>query len=120
MTSQVNGLVVSVHFKEGQLVSKGDALIDIDSRTYRATLCRRKACLSAIRIFWLRQRWALNATRQRGRAMPLQSKFWMIRKSCVLQDEGTVKNDQGAVQFDQVQVEYCPLLPRSRDAWVCD
>ena len=37
ITSQVNGLVVAVHYKEGQRVSKGDPLIDIDPRPYRAT-----------------------------------------------------------------------------------
>ena len=45
ITSQVNGLVVAVHFKEGQLVSKGDPLIDIDSRTYRATLLQAQGSL---------------------------------------------------------------------------
>ncbi len=38
ITSQVNGLVVAVHYTEGQIVNKGDPLIDIDSRPYRATL----------------------------------------------------------------------------------
>ena len=32
ITSQVNGLVVAVGFKEGQLVRKGEPLIEIDSR----------------------------------------------------------------------------------------
>ena len=36
ITSEVTGLVVAVHYKEGQLVSKGDPLVDIDSRPYRA------------------------------------------------------------------------------------
>src|SRR6202041_3899193 len=36
ITSQVNGQVVAVHFTEGQRVRKGDPLIDIDSRPYRA------------------------------------------------------------------------------------
>jgi len=35
ITSQVNGLVTVVHYEEGQLVHKGDPLIDIDSRPYR-------------------------------------------------------------------------------------
>ena len=30
ITSQVNGLVVAVHFTEGQRVNKGDSLVDID------------------------------------------------------------------------------------------
>ena len=45
ITSQVNGLVVAVHYKEGQLVSKGDPLVDIDSRPYHATLLQAQGAL---------------------------------------------------------------------------
>src|SRR6202042_3347846 len=38
ITSQVNGVVTAVQFKEGQPVRKGDALTDIDPRPYPATL----------------------------------------------------------------------------------
>src|SRR3984885_10086476 len=38
ITSQVNGIVTAVLYKEGQPVRKGDALIDIDPRPYQATL----------------------------------------------------------------------------------
>ncbi len=38
ITSQVNGIVTAVHYREGQIVHKGDPLIEIDSRPYRATL----------------------------------------------------------------------------------
>ena len=45
ITSQVNGLVESVSFKEGQVAHKGDPLIDIDSRPYRATLLQAQGTL---------------------------------------------------------------------------
>jgi multidrug efflux system membrane fusion protein len=32
LTSQVNGVILAVHYKEGQIVHKGDPLMDIDSR----------------------------------------------------------------------------------------
>ena len=35
ITSQVTGLIIAVHYTEGQLVHKGDPLIDIDPRTLR-------------------------------------------------------------------------------------
>src|ERR1700685_3363459 len=38
ITSQVTGPVTEVHFKEGQLVHKGELLLEIDSRPFRATL----------------------------------------------------------------------------------
>ena len=45
ITSQVNGIVTAVHYKEGQIVSKGDPLIDIDPRTYEATLLQAQGTL---------------------------------------------------------------------------
>jgi multidrug efflux system membrane fusion protein len=41
----VDGLVDAVHYKEGQLVSKGDPLVDIDSRPYRANLLQAQGAL---------------------------------------------------------------------------
>ena len=45
MTSQVNGLVVAVHYTEGQRVSKGDPLVDIDPRPYQASLLQAQGAL---------------------------------------------------------------------------
>src|SRR5580698_5202561 len=45
ITSQVNGVVIAVRFKEGQQVSKGDALIDVDPRPYQATLLQAQGIL---------------------------------------------------------------------------
>src|SRR6516165_9184503 len=38
ITSQVNGLISSVHYKESEFVRRGDPLIDIDPRPYQALL----------------------------------------------------------------------------------
>src|ERR1700690_3379452 len=38
IVSQVTGQVVAVHFREGQLVTKSTALVDIDPRPFEATL----------------------------------------------------------------------------------
>src|ERR1700674_5524731 len=45
ITSQVNGIVTAVHYKEGQLVHKGEELLDIDARPYRATLLQAQGTL---------------------------------------------------------------------------
>ncbi|HEY2545181.1 MAG TPA: efflux RND transporter periplasmic adaptor subunit [Candidatus Acidoferrum sp.] len=106
ITSQVNGIVVAVHYTEGQIVKKGDPLIDIDPRTYEATLLQAKGTLerdenvlgqAKMDLERYKQAWARNA-------IPKQTLD--DQEKIVLQDEGTVKLDQGVVQFDEVQLDY--------------
>ena len=42
---QVSGAIVSIHFKDGQEVNKGDLLFTIDPRPYQAALDKAKAAL---------------------------------------------------------------------------
>ena len=109
ITSQVNGLVDAVHYTEGQRVNKGDALVDIDSRPYRALLLQAQGTLerdenqlaqAQMDLERYRAAWARNAIAKQ--TLDDQEKL-------VLQYEGTVKTDQGTVQFDQIQVEYCHI-----------
>jgi membrane fusion protein, multidrug efflux system len=109
ITSQVNGIVTAVHYKEGQIVHKGDALINIDDRSYRATLLQAQGTLD--RDEGLLAQGQMNAERYREawarRAIPKQTLD--DQEKLVLQEQGTVKLDQGLVQFDQIQVEYCHI-----------
>jgi membrane fusion protein, multidrug efflux system len=106
ITSQVNGIVVAVHYTEGQIVKKGDPLIDIDPRTYEATLLQAKGTLerdenvlgqAKMDLERYKQAWARNA-------IPKQTLD--DQEKIVLQDEGTVKLDTGVVNFDEVQLDY--------------
>jgi len=40
ITSQVTGVINAVHYREGQMVKKGDDLMDIDCRPYEAQLAQ--------------------------------------------------------------------------------
>ena len=109
ITSQVNGIVTAVHYTEGQIVSKGAPLIDIDARTYEATLLQAQGTLerdenvlgqAKMDLERYKEAWARNA-------IPKQTLD--DQEKIVLQDQGTVKIDQGTVQFDQIQVEYCHI-----------
>jgi membrane fusion protein, multidrug efflux system len=109
ITSQVNGLVVAVHFKEGQLVSKGVPLIDIDSRTYSATLLQAQGALERDENLLAQAEMDLERYRAALARNAIAKQIVDDEEKLVLQDQGTVKNDQGAVQFDQVQVDYCHI-----------
>jgi len=109
ISSQVTGMVSKVHYQEGQLLRKGEALIDIDPRPYEAQLMQAEGMLerdtnvleqAKMDLQRYRDAWARNA-------IPKQTLD--DQEKIVLQDQGTVKNDQGTVQYDQVQVGYCHI-----------
>jgi len=109
ISSQVNGLVVAVHYKEGQLVRKGDRLIDIDSRPYRATLLQAQGALERDENMLAQARMDLERYRAAWVRNAIAKQTLDDQEKLVLQEEGTVKNDRGAVQYDQIQVEYCHI-----------
>ena len=109
ITSQVNGLVVGVHYKEGQLVGKGDPLIDIDSRPYRAMLLQAQGALERDENLLAQAQMDLERYRAAWARNAIAKQILDDQEKLVLQDEGTVKNDQGTVQFDQIQVDYCHI-----------
>jgi membrane fusion protein, multidrug efflux system len=109
ITSQVTGPVIAVHFTEGQIVGKGAPLVDIDPRPFQATLLQAQGTLERDEAILAqatmdrdryRDAWARNA-------IPKQTLD--DQEKIVLQDAGTVKNDQGTVAFDQVQLGYCHI-----------
>jgi len=106
ITSQVNGLVVAVHYTEGQLVRQGDPLIDIDSRTYRANLLQAQGVLERDENLLAQARMDLERYREAWARKAIAKQLLDDQEKVVLQDQGTVKNDQGIVQFDQIQVDY--------------
>lgn len=109
ISSQVNGLVVAVHYKEGQLVSKGDPLVDIDSRPYQATLLQAQGALERDQNLLAQTQMDLERYRGAWARNAIAKQVLDDQEKLVLQEEGTVKNDQGAVQYDQIQVEYCHI-----------
>jgi membrane fusion protein, multidrug efflux system len=109
ITSQVNGIVTAVHYEEGQLVHKGDPLIDIDVRPYRAILLQAQGALERDENLLAQAQMDVERYRAASARDAIAKQILDDQEKLVLQDEGTVKNDQGTVQFDEIQVEYCHI-----------
>jgi multidrug efflux system membrane fusion protein len=108
--SQITGVVVSVHYREGQIVRKGDPLVDIDPRPYEATLAQAEGALlhdqgvlSEVQMDFTRYQaaYARNA---------IAKQILDDQEKAVTQDEGTVKSDQGTVDYDKVELAYCHIV----------
>jgi multidrug efflux system membrane fusion protein len=109
ITSQVDGLVVAVQYTEGQRVHKGDPLVDVDSRPYRAVLLQAQGTLERDENLLAQAQMDLERYRAAWARNAIAKQTLDDQEKLVLQDEGTVKNDQGTVQFDQIQVDYCHI-----------
>jgi multidrug efflux system membrane fusion protein len=109
ITSQVNGIINSVNYREGQIVQKGDPLIEIDSRPYRAQLVQAEGTLERDQSLLAQAQMDLDRYKDAWAKNAIPKQTLDDQDKLVLQDKGTVKIDQGAVQFDQIQVDYCHI-----------
>jgi len=109
ITSQVNGLVTAVHYKEGQAVHQGDPLIEIDPRPYRATLLQAQGALERDQNLLAQAQMDLDRYRAALARNAIAGQTVADQEKLVLQDQGTVKNDEGTVQYDQLQLDYCHI-----------
>jgi membrane fusion protein, multidrug efflux system len=109
ITSQVDGLIIAVHYTEGQVVRKGDPLVDIDSRQYRANLLQAQGALERDQNVLAQAQMDLERYRTAWARNAIAKQILDDQEKLVLQEEGTVKNDQGTVQYDQIQVDYCHI-----------
>jgi multidrug efflux system membrane fusion protein len=107
--NQVTGIVTNVYYREGQMVRKGDPLVEIDPRQYEAQVAtatgnleRDSNVLAQARMDLERYRiaWAKNA---------IAKQILDDQEKIVLQNEGLVKADQGTLDFDKVQLSYCHI-----------
>jgi membrane fusion protein, multidrug efflux system len=109
VTAQVTGVITAVHYKEGQLVRKGDPLIDIDPRPYEAQVMQAEGALERDQNLLAQAQMDLQRYKDAWARNAIPRQTLEDEEKVVLQDQGTVKNDQGTLQYDEVQVAYCHI-----------
>jgi membrane fusion protein, multidrug efflux system len=108
--AQASGVINAVHYREGQVVRKGDPLIDIDPRIYQAQVTEAEGTLEKDTNVLAQARMDLERYRAAWARNAIPKQTLDDQEKIVLQDEGTVKNDQGTLQFNQVNLSYCHIV----------
>jgi multidrug efflux system membrane fusion protein len=107
--SQVSGQIVAVHYREGQIVHKGDPLIDIDPRPYRAQLQQTQGLLDHDRGVLKQAEIDLARYREAFASHAVAKQVLDDQEQAVVQDQGAVKYDFGQVRYAEVQLSYCHI-----------
>jgi membrane fusion protein, multidrug efflux system len=109
ITSQVSGIVTAVHYRESQTVHKGDPLLDIDPRPYQAQLEQAEGTLEKDTHVLEQAKMDLQRYQTAWSRNAIAKQTLDDQDKLAQQDEGTVKNDQGVVDYDKVQLGWCHI-----------
>jgi len=107
--SQVSGRVLSVRYREGQIVQKGDLIIEIDPRPYEAQLQQAEGLLEHDRGVLKQAEIDLARYREAFASHAVAKQVLDDQEQAVVQDQGVVKYDLGQVEYAEVQLSYCHI-----------
>jgi multidrug efflux system membrane fusion protein len=108
--SMVTEQIVSIDFKDGQSVKKGELLAQLDPSSLQAQLDQAEANLARD------QAHLQNAQINLSRYVPLEKKGFApeqqvaTQQAMIAQQQATIKADQAAIQYAQTQLSYTKLV----------
>ncbi|MFZ0037359.1 MAG: efflux RND transporter periplasmic adaptor subunit [Candidatus Acidiferrales bacterium] len=109
VTSRVQGEITNVYYREGQIVRKGDPLLDIDPRPYQAALTQAEGQLAHDQAVLNKDKIDMDRYQLAFNRNAIAKQQLDDQQQTVLQDEGTVKNDQGSLDNAKVNLVYCHI-----------
>jgi membrane fusion protein, multidrug efflux system len=110
VTTQISGQLMSVGFKEGQMVRKGQFLAQIDPRPYQVALDENKAQLvrDDAALKQAQMDLARYQTLAQQVSIPRQTaedQEWIVK-----QDQGTVAYDEAQIRAQELNLTYCHIV----------
>lgn len=100
---------MSVNYREGQMVLKGDLLLEIDPRPFQAQLTQAEGQLAHDQAVLKEAQIDLDRYKAAYSRNAIAKQQLDDQEQIVLQDKGTVKNDQGQVENARLNLAYCHI-----------
>ncbi len=108
--TQINGQLTEVGFQEGQMVSKGDFLAQIDPRPYQVALEQAQGQLAKDEASLADARLDLARYEKLVAQKAIASQTLDTQRATVAQDQGTVQTDQAQVDAQKLNLVYCHII----------
>jgi multidrug efflux system membrane fusion protein len=105
--TQIDGKITRIAFTEGKDVAEGDFLAEIDPRPYQVALEQAEGALARDQALLANARVDLKRYQTLVAEDSIAEQQLATQKALVLQDEGTVKTDQAAVDSAKLNLVYC-------------
>ena len=108
--TQINGQLIEVAFKEGQMVNKGDFLAQIDPRPYQVALEQAQGQLAKDQALLKNSELDLTRYRTLVAQNSIARQTADTQVAVVQQNRGTVQADQAQVDTQKLNLTYCRIV----------